>query len=387
MPSPGRRAYLDWMRGLAVVIMVGWHTLDSWTLPADKATDAFWYCMLIGGFAAPMFLFSAGISVALAIGSRERKAEAARSTVLGAPCSEQLARSNLLQKVPSAWAAAWPVVKRGGWIWVLAILFRFQSDVLGGRTTLRDILRLDVIRGNTLKVDILNVMGPAISLAAIAIGLTRTLSTRLAACVAGTCAFAFLTPAVRNSTMLAALPDPIEWYFRPWAGRTTFTLFPWAGFVLAGAAIGVLIDRTRERDSERRLIGWLAIAGLLLWLVAGLSTHMPPLLGASDFWRSAPSFFFIRLGVMTAGIAACYAWESRPTAGQRFSPMRQFGVTSLFVYWIHVEMAYGGLSRPIRGQLPLPWAFVAFLLFLAAMLGLSVLKTKIATAWRARKTG
>jgi uncharacterized membrane protein len=319
-----------------------------------------------------MFLFMAGVSVALAIGSRERKAAAARSTV---------------QESPSAWTAAWPIVKRGGWIWVLAILFRLQSDVLGGRTTLRDILRLDVIRGNTLKVDILNVMGPAISLAAIALGLTRTIPARLAACVAGTCAFAFLTPAVRNSTMLAALPDPLEWYFRPWAGRTTFTLFPWAGFVLAGAAIGVLIDRTRDRDTERRLIGRFAIGGLALWLAAGLSTWMPPLFGASDFWRSAPSFFFIRLGVLVAGIAACYAWEARPTAGRHFSPMRQFGVTSLFVYWIHVEMAYGGLSRPIRGQLPLPWAFAAFLLFLVAMLGLSVLKTKIATAWRGRKTG
>lgn len=361
---PGRRAYLDWMRGLAVVIMVGWHTLDSWTRPADKATDAFWYCMLLGGFAAPMFLFMAGVSVALSIGSRERKAETG-----------------------SALSAAWPMVKRGGWIWVLAILFRFQSDVLGGRTTLRDILRLDVIRGNTLKVDILNVMGPAISLAAIALGLTRTLPARLAACISGTCAFAFLTPAVRNSTMLAALPDPIEWYFRPWAGRTTFTLFPWAGFVLAGAAIGVLIDRTRDRETERRLIRWFAMGGLGLWLLAGLSTYVPPLFGESDFWRSAPSFFFIRVGVLVAGIAACHAWESRPTAGLRFSPMRQFGVTSLFVYWIHVEMAYGGLSRPIRGQLPLPWAFVAFLLFLAAMLGLSVLKTRIATAWRARRTG
>ena len=35
---PGRRGYLDWMRGLAVVIMVGWHTLDAWTTPVDKAS-------------------------------------------------------------------------------------------------------------------------------------------------------------------------------------------------------------------------------------------------------------------------------------------------------------------------------------------------------------
>ena len=71
---PGRRGYLDWMRGLAVVIMVCWHTLDAWTTPVDKASGAFWYCQLIGGFGAPIFLFLAGVSVALAAGSRLRKA-------------------------------------------------------------------------------------------------------------------------------------------------------------------------------------------------------------------------------------------------------------------------------------------------------------------------
>ncbi len=37
-----RRGYLDWVRGLAVLIMIAWHTLDSWTKPEDKTTDLFW---------------------------------------------------------------------------------------------------------------------------------------------------------------------------------------------------------------------------------------------------------------------------------------------------------------------------------------------------------
>jgi uncharacterized membrane protein len=348
---PGRRGYLDWLRGLAVVIMVGWHTLDAWTLPQDKLTGAFWYCMLIGGFAAPIFLFSAGVSTALATGSRLRRGD-------------------------DAWHAAWPMVRRGGWIWVLAILFRIQSYLLSGGATLYGIL----------KVDILNVMGPSIAAAAVMLGLAKTVSARITACLAATCAFALLTPLVRASTSLDALPDPLEWYFRPWAGRTTFTFFPWAGFVLAGAAAGVLLDRAADRQAERRLIGWFAAGGLALWALAAASAYLPPLVGPSDFWRSAPSFFFIRVGVIVTLVALCYAWESRPVvfaSGRLFSPVRQFGVTSLFIYWVHVEMAYGGLSRPIRGRLPLPWAFVAFAAFLAAMLGLSILKTRIAARWKA----
>ena len=69
-------------------------------------------------------------------------------------------------------------------------------------------------------------------------------------------------------------------------------------------------------------------------------------------------------------------------SGRLFSPLMQFGLTSLFIYWVHVEMAYGGLSRPIRGELHLPVSLIAFALFLTAMLGLSIAKTRIAARWR-----
>jgi uncharacterized membrane protein len=360
---PGRRGYLDWMRGLAVVIMVGWHTLDSWTTPADKSTGTFWYFMLMGGFAAPLFLFLAGVSVALAAGSRLRKAP------------------------ERAWAAAWPMIKRGAWIWVLAIVFRIQSDVLGGRTSLWQLVTLDIIRGNTLKVDILNVMGPGIMGAAFLWGLARTIGWRLAASIAAAALFALATPAIRAWTALDAWPDALEGYFRPFAGRTTFSLFPWAGFVFAGAAIGVILDRSRDFASERRMIGWLAIGGAALWILATLSAYGPSIAGPSDFWRSAPSFFFIRVGVLVTLIAACYLWEARPRffGPDAFSPMRQLGVTSLFVYWIHVELAYGGFSRPIKHQLSLPVAFATFLVFLTAMLLLSLLKTAIAQRFSGRR--
>ena len=425
---PGRRGYLDWMRGLAVVIMVFWHTLDAWTTPVDKASGAFWYCQLIGGFGAPIFLFLAGVSVALAAGSRLRKAfRASPGPTPGAAPADAGPPPGLLpasarplpglnpasagpppglspasaralpgllpasaEPLPGrgqAWAAAWPMVKRGGWIWVLAILFRVQSDVLGGRTSLGQLLVLDIVRGNTLKVDILNVMGPAIAGAAVIWGLARTPGWRIAGSIAAASAFAFATPGIRAWAALDALPDALEGYLRPFAGRTTFSFFPWAGFVFAGAAIGVLIDRTRDAASERRLIAWLGAGGVALWILSAVSAHGPSLFGPSDFWRTAPSFFFLRVGIMVAGIAACYLWEARPRllGADPFSPMRQFGVTSLFVYWIHVEMVYGGLSRSIRGQLPLPISLVAFLLFLTAMLGLSLLKTAVAKRLQARR--
>ena len=66
---------------------------------------------------------------------------------------------------------------------------------------------------------------------------------------AAAAAISLLTPIVRATPLLAWLPDPIEWYFRPTPGPTNFTLFPWAGFVFAGAAVGVVVDWLRPLDA------------------------------------------------------------------------------------------------------------------------------------------
>jgi uncharacterized membrane protein len=339
-PSSSRRGYLDWVRGLAVVIMIEWHTLDSWTRPADKGSDAFWYCMLVGGFAAPLFLFMAGVSVSLASGSRLRRG--------GAP-----------------WQAAWPMVIRGGWVWVLAILFRIQAWLLSPGSTVYGIL----------KVDILNIMGPAIAVAAAIWGATRGVTVRIVAFGLAAAAMAFLTMPVRASAALAALWDPLEWYLRPVPGRTTFTLFPWAGFAFAGAAVGVLLDRVRGEAAERHANVALFAAGVALGLAGFGASYLPPVHEGSYFWTSSPAFFLLRVGVIVTLLPLAFVWTRRTS--DRFSPMEQFGRTSLFVYWIHVELVYGIFTYPLQRALPLPVSVLAFLAFAGLMLWASIAKSRL----------
>src|SRR5262245_55141013 len=106
-PGQSRRGYLDWLRGVAVLIMIEAHTLDAWTLVADRSRPAFAWAMVIGGFGAPIFLFLAGIALALAAGSRVRK---------GSPDAEVTARA----------------LRRGWQIFGLAFLFRLQSWLISG---------------------------------------------------------------------------------------------------------------------------------------------------------------------------------------------------------------------------------------------------------------
>lgn len=326
-----RRGYIDWLRGLAVVIMIEAHTVDSWTAGPWRTTDAYWYCQLIAGISAPLFLFLAGVSVSMAAGAFVRR---------GGSIAEA---SQMMQR-------------RGGWIFVLALLFRIQSFVVSPGSTLYGIL----------KVDILNVMGPAIAGAALVWGLARRRVPQVVALAMTAVVISLLTPLVRTADWLAPLPDVIEAYIRPQAGRTTFSFFPWTGFVFAGAALGVLLDASRTERAEARLNAWFAGVGMFIAALAYAGSYLPTPYAASYFWTSAPSFFFIRIGLLIAVVAAAYAWALRSTA-DRFSPLQQFGRTSLFVYWIHVELVYGFISTPLHKHLSLPQWFIAYGLFTALM--------------------
>ena len=71
--SAARRTYLDVLRGLAVLIMIEAHVIDSWTTAADRGSRAFGRSLILGGFGAPLFLLLAGVAVALSAGSKARR--------------------------------------------------------------------------------------------------------------------------------------------------------------------------------------------------------------------------------------------------------------------------------------------------------------------------
>jgi len=342
----GRRTYLDVLRGLAVLVMIEAHVIDSWTGVADRGSSAFGWSLIVGGFGAPLFLFLAGVAVPLSAGSKARK-------------SGDVQRATLA------------VEKRGLEIFLLAFLFRIQAFILSGSSP-----------NTILKVDILNIMGPSIVATAFLWGRTTSARARVFLFSATTAAIALSTPIVRAFGWLAWLPDPIEGYIRPIPGLTNFSIFPWAAFVPAGAATGVLIDLARTPATEARLNAGLAVVGALLAGGAYAASFLPTPYAKSNFWTSSPSFFFLRTGLMTLTIAVAYAWERRPSAGKRWSPLRLLGQTSLFIYWIHVEMVYGLISTPLHGALTLRQAWAALGVFCLFMLLCASIKVRVANWWK-----
>jgi uncharacterized membrane protein len=327
---------------MSVLIMIEAHTLDAWTRLSERQNALYGWAMIVGGFAAPAFLFLAGLSMVLAAGSSLRRGRTSEEVTA-------IATRRSLQ------------------IFGLAFLFRLQSWLISGGSA-------QVL----LKVDILNVMGLSMLAAAVLWSLGRERRVRAAWLIAGTVVIAMMTPIIRATPLLGPLPDPVEWYIRPIPGRGTFTLFPWGAFLLAGGAVGLWLEAARTPSDERRANFMLFAMGVTLTVAAYSASFLPPIYAQTSFWTTSPTFFFLRLGILIVSLPLAYAWNAL-RAGR--SVLQEFGRASLFVYWIHVELVYGVLTGPLHKSLTLNQALIAYALFSVAMFGATKLRDRVVEWW------
>ncbi|OLD19631.1 MAG: hypothetical protein AUJ01_05680 [Acidobacteria bacterium 13_1_40CM_3_65_5] len=348
MTLPHRRAYIDWARGIAVLLMIEAHTADAWTRAAAKKTIAFRDATILGGFAAPLFLFLAGLALVLSA-TRTAERTGHRGDAVEAIC------------------------RRGLEIFILAFLFRVQALMVSPGGPLVSLFR----------VDILNVMGPAIVLAGIVWGLAATTTARVVLYAAIAAGIGMVTPIVRTAAWVSALPVWLQWYLRPTGDYTTFTMFPWAGFAFAGGAVGVLLAAARDLTSERRVHVRLSIAGAALIGIGFITAAQPTIYHASayhapSFWTSSPTWFAIRVGILIVALTAIYGLAAlAERVNVTLRPLALIGRHSLFVYWIHVELVYGYASRWWLGRLPLWGTAVACAVFSVLTYGAVLLRHRV----------
>lgn len=315
--------------------MIQAHVTDAWMHPTERATAAFRYLTVLGGFAAPLFLWLAGLSLVLAGEAVLRKSG----------------------DVGLAWRQ---LVKRGLEIFVLAFLFRANSFLFnpgGAAITL-------------FRVDILNVMGPALVLTGLLWAPIRSRTWHVLLFGTTAVAVAMLTPVVRAAGWVDLLPTWCQWYLRPAGEHTVFTLFPWAGFAFAGAASGAVW--AAGRDSETRTTVQLAVAGAgVCVLVLGLYTAtLPTIYRESSYWTSSPTFFAVRSGILLIFIGLSGVIATVTAGRLRLTMLQRLGRASLPIYWIHVQVAYGWVTFPLHKRLNLWQLGLAYVLFCAAMYAL-----------------
>ncbi len=351
-----RLSYIDWMRGLACVLMFQTHCYDAWLSPEARKTTFFMYSQLCGTLPAPLFLFLAGISFALVTDKRVQKNVA----------PGQIARTT---------------IRRGAEILAFGLLFRLQEYVIAwGWAPWSDLLRVDILNTIGASMMLMGVMCGAVLASSGPKGHRVRLGISAASVAVG---ISLLTPPLWTSWRPNWLPWPLQSYLNgvhnlgePQAWM--FPIFPWAAFAFAGLALGFLLQTDWARQHEARVFLSAALGGVVLLEGARWLDAQPrQLFRVYDFWHTSPNFFLIRVGLLLIIVCASYAWCRWGAAQWGFSPLIQLGQTSLLVYWVHIEFVYGRVSilpkhaESIRGA-----TFGLGMIFLM-MLALSVARTKL----------
>ena len=329
------------MRGLAALLMLQGHVLDSWVRPEDRSGEWFWLSQFLGGFPAPIFLFLVGVSLALVLDRMRAK---------GATPTELAAK----------------VVRRGGWILLLAYAFRLEQFLIWYPASEWTGLLL---------VDTLN----CIAVSTILIGLLsvafKSRLQNIAAMGAATGVFVFITPWVYS---IRALPSFILTYMNGNDHPSYFSIFPWTAFALAGITFGYVLLEAKRRMDEAEFFKRVAAAGVSIYAGGAM-------LGFVDYSFISPHYFFIRLGWLLLILYGAYLW-SRRVAAERWSPLIALGQSSLIVYWVHIEIVYGKVFRDFSQSLEVS-AAASHVLWLAPLMILLASARKIQPlvfdiAWR-----
>lgn len=407
MPQPAlskpRLAYIDWMRGLACVLMFQTHCYDSWLGGTARQTRFLMYSQLLGTFPAPLFLFLAGISFAL-VTEKLRQKELPPS---------QIARTTIL---------------RGAEIFGYGLLFRIQEYVIAwGWAPKSDLLRVDILNTIGLSMMLMGVMcwlvlslsskkmrkqppsgsekpamwgqpPPAVQpgearlqtftkgapsrARSVRQGWASLLLTPLVVTAAATALLiSLLTPLLWTTWRPRFLPWPLESYINGVHNFGTpqawlFPIFPWTAFAVSGLAVGFLLQSQATRVREATVFFSLGGAGIVVVeLARWLDARPVQLYPVYDFWHTSPNFFLIRVGMLLMILTASYAWCRWGLGQWGFSPLILLGQASLLVYWVHIEFVYGRFSILTKRNVGIGAASAGLLTITLAMLALAFLRT------------
>jgi uncharacterized membrane protein len=304
VPSPSQpstqarvRAF-DWLRGLAVLVMIETHAmvLLRKELLATRAAGVLDY---VNGLVAPSFIFAAGFSLALV------QVRAASGT---GPRAPRVLRS--LRRIGEVLAVGTVI----NWVW----------------------FPISVDPGWLLRIDILQCIGLTL-LAALPLNVALAPRPR-ALCIAS---LLIALGLFLVSPFADGVTGPLQDLFNKTGPRhSVFPLFPWAGWAFLGGAAGATAARGTAGQVRRIALGigaGSAIAWVLrpVWLAA-----YPP----HAFWVTDPANTGARgIAVMTI-LLVLLAIEARAPAGARRSAavrvLELFGTSSLAAYFWHEMLIY-----------------------------------------------
>ena len=357
--------------------MIQLHTSHGWLLPSARHGDYWDATQFFGGLAAPLFLLLAGAGLGLQWSATATSvAETPRALARGAQLIVLGYGLRLQMWIVDGAAYArhitYPgvILLIGGYglayfcTWRLS---RGQSCALWQPLTAAAAIGaglawafiFDSKRADGLiRVDVLQCIGASLMVLSLVGARAERRRARYFAALAVCVAVA--TPWMQ-SWVPGPLPGALAGYFAQWPSAdgqrviALFPLFPWLAF----AAIGVLIGLAWGRVQDAAELEALLVRQIALGAVLALLTN-PGWFPAR--WIATPEPL-AALARLTYKAALCCAMLGPALALSRApkpirAPIELLGRTSLLVYWVHLQFAFGTVSRPLSRSLAISdWAY------------------------------
>lgn len=296
-PRGGREIYIDVFRGLVALVMVQGHTFDSLVTAARRAQPLYEMQHVFHGSTAPGFLFASGF-------------------VAGLP------------RAPLSFTAALRRARRLLFVFFVGYalhlpffsLWKIAAEATAAqRQTLFAADALQVIA-----VSQLTVLG--IQLLA---GRRWTIVAALAAVVV-LAAGPFVWDAHLSDRVHPALAAYLDQ-----ARGSTFPIFPFSAFVLAGTVAGAAVGRQEPARRHRRAVQ-AGIAALVVGAVLSVA-----LWDRVWFWGVSPGYTVLRMGGLLLLLRAVEALCQR--GGRVVAALALLGHETLLVYVLHLYLLFGGV--------------------------------------------
>jgi uncharacterized membrane protein len=333
--ATGRIHAFDWLRGVAVLVMIQTHCLGL-LLPELQAGRFYQRVQMIDGLVAPSFIFSAGFAIALVqvrAGLQGRRGEQLRKSLKR--IFEVLLVAEFINFI---W---FPLLRQPKWLLRIDILHCIALSLF---------LVMPVLYALALRPKLLRWVLLLVALAVFAVA-------PLGEQVTG-------WPSLFLNTNFGVLDVDTG------AG---FPLLPWTGYVFLGASFGATIGSMK---SERELWQWLA---LLIGLGAGLwffDRSIEKLYPPHHFWVTNPANAAQRWTYVLSLVALFRLLERRWPASATnpiFKWLAAFGGASLSAYFFHEMLLFqqwvGLWSRFFKGKADWPLFWVLVVALIAATWG------------------
>jgi len=297
-PAQARVRAFDWLRGLAVLVMVETHTMVVLRkeLLTTRAAGVLDY---VNGLVAPSFIFAAGFSLALV---------QVRAASAGGARGPRVLRS--LRRIGEVLAVGTLI----NWLW----------------------FPISVEPGWLLRVDILQCIGLTL-LAALPLNVALAPNPRKLAVVSLLVAVALFLVAPFADGVTGPLQDLFN---KDGPRRSVFPLLPWAGWAFLGGAAGALATRGTAVQIRRLALG-LGLGSAVAWLLKPVWLAIYP---PHAFWVTDPANTGARGVSVMALLLVLLAIEARVPAGSKRSPvvwlLELFGTSSLAAYFFHEVLLY-----------------------------------------------